>query len=290
MAGDGLMMISARDNVALSLDIHDPGGKVRLQLPEGIDSGAIFSPCQKYRQLLYRRWDSEAARPGYVLWIGMNPSTADGTVDDPTVFKERKYTTRWGYADYRKCNVMDYRATQPSMLLGEGIEPCSEANLPTLLNLASEAALVVLGFGAPHKKLRKYGERVIAELRKLSKPLYCLNVTKDGLPVHPLYQLDSAEPQLYLEDLIRAQGVELEDYLRLALAVLSPFGYGLDGLASSSRVALRFQKPELDRCVELEFSGQSVDVRCQGHEFHETLACRDKAELARFLRSMLPQL
>lgn len=187
----------------LSLDVHDPGGKVRLALPENVDSGAVFSKCQRYRQLLFRRWMSEIARPGYVLWIGMNPSTADGSVDDPTVFKERKFSARWGYADYRKCNVMDYRATKPKMLLDEGVIPCSDENLPAIIEQARGAALVVLGYGAPHKKLRHYGEKVISALRELDIPLYCLNVTKDGLPVHPLYQLDVAEPKLYLEDLFR---------------------------------------------------------------------------------------
>lgn len=173
---------------------HDPGGKVRLALAGDIESHAVFSDCERYRVLLSRRWRSETARPGYVLWIGMNPSTADAKFDDPTVKKERKYTNRWGYSHYVKCNVMDYRATKPKMLLEPGVIPCSEENLKAIIEAAKGASLVMLAFGAPHKKLRIYGERVVDELTKLGIPLYCLAHTKDGLPAHPLYQLDSAVP------------------------------------------------------------------------------------------------
>lgn len=180
---------------------HDPGGKVKISVSEGVESEVVFSECGRYRVLLVRRWDRENAKPGYVLWIGMNPSTADANFDDPTVKKERKYTDRWGFTHYVKCNVMDYRATKPTMLLEEGIIPRSDANLPAIIEAAKGAAMVVLAFGAPHKKLRHYGQEVIAELRKLDIPLYCINVTKDGLPVHPLYQKDDAPPQLYVADL-----------------------------------------------------------------------------------------
>ncbi len=176
---------------------HDPGGKVKIAVSSDIESTAIFSPCGRYRVLLSRRWESPDAKSGYVLWIGMNPSTADANFDDPTVKKERKYTNRWGYAHYMKCNVMDYRATKPKMLLAPDVVPRSEVNLPTIIEAAKGAAIVVLAFGAPHKKLRKYGEEVISELRKLDIPLYCMNYTKDGLPVHPLYQKDDAEPVLF---------------------------------------------------------------------------------------------
>jgi hypothetical protein len=178
--------------------LHDPGGKVKLALEAGIESSAQFSACGKYRVTLTRKWLSETARPGYVLWIGMNPSTADASFDDPTVKKERKFTSRWGYAHYVKCNVMDYRATKPKMLLEPGVIPCSEQNIHAIVSLAKGAALVILAFGAPHKKLRHYGERVVKELRAADVEMYCLGFTKDRLPVHPLYQLDSSEPIKYL--------------------------------------------------------------------------------------------
>lgn len=184
-------MLTRPDN-SLDAAAHDPGGKVRIALEAGIDGGASFSMCGQYRQTLWRLW-SGASLPGFVLWIGMNPSTADGKVDDPTVKKERKFTVKWGFGHYVKCNVMDYRATDPKSLRNPGVVPCSDDNLPVIMALAKEASLVVLAFGSPHKSLRVHGENVVRELRAAGIPMHCLALTKDGLPGHPLYLKDSSE-------------------------------------------------------------------------------------------------
>ena len=56
---------------------HDPGGKVRLRLPDGVIGGATFSECGRYRQALTRDWTPDGIAPRTVLFIGMNPSVAD---------------------------------------------------------------------------------------------------------------------------------------------------------------------------------------------------------------------
>lgn len=171
---------------------HDPGGKVRLRLKDGVTGTAVFSACGRHRTLLTREWEG-AALPGYVLWIGMNPSTAAADVDDPTVFKECKFTRRWGYGSYVKCNVMDYRATHPKMLLAEGVEACSAENLPAIVEAARGAAVVVLAYGALHRKLAHHGEAVAAALKGEGIRLRALAFTKAGHPGHPLYLKDDAE-------------------------------------------------------------------------------------------------
>ena len=62
---------------------HDPGGKVRLRLGEGVRGDAVMSADGRYRQIM-RRWLGETFPEHYILFVGMNPSTADATVDDPT--------------------------------------------------------------------------------------------------------------------------------------------------------------------------------------------------------------
>lgn len=171
---------------------HDPGGKVRLKLKGDVIGDAVFSTCGRYRMLLTRTW-AEAERPGSVLWIGMNPSTAEADVDDPTVFKECKFTRRWGYGRYVKANVMDYRATHPKMLLADDVVPCSPANLPAIVDAARAADVVVLAYGALHKKLARYGEAVRQALRAEGIRLHVLALTKDGHPRHPLYLRDDCE-------------------------------------------------------------------------------------------------
>jgi hypothetical protein len=45
-------------------------------------SGAVFSDCRKFRYALWRMWDGD--KP-LVMIIGLNPSTADEKVNDPTI-------------------------------------------------------------------------------------------------------------------------------------------------------------------------------------------------------------
>lgn len=176
-----------------SPDGHDPGGKVRIGIESDVDGGAYFSTCGRHRHLLWRFWKDGVARPGFAFWIGMNPSTADASVDDPTVKKERKFTKRWGYGGYVKANVMDYRATDQKRLMDPDVIPCTEHNLEVIASVAAQADLVVLAFGSPHKKLRHHGEAVVKLIHGLGKPLHCLALTKEGLPGHPLYLKDTSE-------------------------------------------------------------------------------------------------
>jgi hypothetical protein len=184
--------------------VHDPGGKVRIGLEENVEGGAYFSPDFKHRHLLWRLWKDAVTRPGFAFWIGMNPSTADDSVDDPTVKKERKFTKRWGYGGYVKANVMDYRSTDPKGLRSPGVVPCSEDNLPIIVDIAKQADIVVLAFGAPHKKLRGHGENVVRALHDIGKPMFCLALTKDHLPGHPLYLKDNSELFPYPANLMLA--------------------------------------------------------------------------------------
>lgn len=185
-------MATFSGTVPNSKDSHDPGGKVRIKLRDNIRGGATFSDCGIYRPLLWRDWDG-AVKPGYVLWIGMNPSTADGDVDDPTVRRECDFTMSWGYGSYRKCNVMDMRATQPKSLLAADMIPRSGINLDMIVEQARSADIVVMAFGALHKKLTPYGEEVVRRLELEGIKMSCLGLTGNGSPRHPLYLRKDSE-------------------------------------------------------------------------------------------------
>ncbi len=172
-------------------DRHDPGGKVRIRVAEDVAGDASFSECGRYRQLLTRTYPEGE---GTVLWIGMNPSTAAAEVDDPTVRRESDFSRAWGFRRFVKANVMDFRATKPKDLLDPAVEPCSPANLPAIRAAAAEADLVMLAYGALHKKLRRYGEETVAALRADGRKLFCLALTKDGAPRHPLYLRKDLKP------------------------------------------------------------------------------------------------
>lgn len=163
---------------------HDPGGKVKIPLPDHVTSDATFSTCGRYRQLLMRVWDSDLP---YIMFVGMNPSTADHTHDDPTVRKECAYARKWGYGGLIKCNVMDYRVTNPKGLLASDVTPCSELNLPTITQQLSGVEQVVAAWGKLPNKLKHHADGLHHVLMNHKKTITCLGVNLDGSPKHPLY-------------------------------------------------------------------------------------------------------
>lgn len=165
---------------------HDPGGKVRLNLMAGVKGDAVFSEDGRYRTLM-RRWIGEAFPERYILFIGMNPSTADAMVNDPTCAREWTFAQREGFDAMVKANVGDYRATHPKMLLEPGVEACSPANLPAIRAQAAGAARVVLCHGKLNKALAPAGRALVEALQADGIEIWCFGTNGDGSSKHPLY-------------------------------------------------------------------------------------------------------
>lgn len=165
---------------------HDPGGKVRLRLGEGVRGDAVMSEDGRYRQLM-RRWLGDTFPDRYILFIGMNPSTADATVDDPTCAREWTFARREGFSAMVKCNVGDYRATDPKMLVQPGIVAVSPANIPAIRQAANAAGRIVLCHGKLNKALAPAGRELVQALRTDGLNLWCFGTNADGSPKHPLY-------------------------------------------------------------------------------------------------------
>jgi hypothetical protein len=165
---------------------HDPGGKVRLRLAPGVHGDVQISADGRHRQVM-RRWLGDSFPSRYILFIGMNPSTADATVDDPTCAREWNFARREGFEAMIKCNVGDYRATDPKALLAPGIEAVSPANLPAVLQAARGAEKVVLAHGKLGKALAPAARELTTALLASGTNLWCFGTNKDGSPKHPLY-------------------------------------------------------------------------------------------------------
>ena len=76
---------------------------------------AKLSECRKYRYALWRTWDE--TKP-HVMIIGLNPSTADETKDDPTITRCINFAKSWGYGGVCMANLFAYRATEPTVMKG----------------------------------------------------------------------------------------------------------------------------------------------------------------------------
>jgi hypothetical protein len=166
---------------------HDPGGKVRLKLPEGVTGTATFSDCGRYRQTLSRDWTPQGQEPRAILFIGMNPSVAAAEVSDPTCHRELIFAQDWGFTRYLKGNILDWRATSPRDIPADPDLACSPDNIPALIEMAKEAEVIVMAYGKLHKRFAPLTEKVIHAMAATDKPLCCLGLNKDGSAKHPLY-------------------------------------------------------------------------------------------------------
>ena len=174
------------DLFGTSTEAHDPGGKVRLRLGAGVKGDAVMSEDGRYRQRM-RRWLGDEFPKDCIVFIGMNPSTADASVDDPTCAREWTFAQREGFSGMVKCNVGDYRATDPKSLLVPGVVAVSDANLPTIREAARGAGRVVLCHGKLNKALAPAGRALVEALQADGLELWCFGKNADGSPKHPLY-------------------------------------------------------------------------------------------------------
>lgn len=146
------------------------------------DAGAQFSPCRRWRYLLWRRWD--AAKPA-ANFLMLNPSTADERQLDPSCTRARGYAERWGYGALIVTNVFGWRATDPARMKAVR-DPVGPANDAAIVRAAREAAIVVCAWGN-HAGHRERAAAVLALLREARIPLHYLRLNGGGHPAHPLY-------------------------------------------------------------------------------------------------------
>jgi len=168
-------------------DKHDPGGKVRIKLSDGVRGEAVFSDCGRYRQSLIRDWTPEDEIPKSVLFVGMNPSTADAFASDPTVMRETVFSADWGFTRYLKANVLDWRATNPMDLPKDPQMACSQDNRWAISRMADEVDEIIMAYGRLPKVFQSVVEDIIEICRRSGKPMFCLGRNKDGSAKHPLY-------------------------------------------------------------------------------------------------------
>lgn len=124
--------------------------------------------------------------------IGLNPSTADEVIDDPTLRRCTGYASAWGFGSLYVCNLFAYRATNPRVLrtCSDPVGPENDRWIARVENLAD---LVLAGWGNEGN----YLGRDQSVLKGLSKPVYCLAKNQNGAPKHPLYCRKDIQPVIY---------------------------------------------------------------------------------------------
>ena len=148
-------------------------------------SGAVFSDCRKYRYALWRMWD---ANKPLVMIIGLNPSTADETGNDPTITRCISFARSWRYGAVCVTNLFGFRATAPSELKAYH-DPIGKENDAWVHEMAKEAAIKVAAWGNHGKFLN----RSVDFLSSLDQ-LHFIQMNKSGEPAHPLYLKAELKP------------------------------------------------------------------------------------------------
>ena len=144
-----------------------------------VNKNATFSDCRKYRYALSRTWNGKKKT---ILFIGLNPSTANEKIDDPTIRRCINYAQNWGYGSLLMVNLFAYRATMPSELKNVK-NPIGNDNDLHIIELSKKADIAVAAWGNEGTLLNRD-----KEVKKILPNLMCLKINKSGQPAHPLYQ------------------------------------------------------------------------------------------------------
>jgi hypothetical protein len=163
-------------------------------MTDDVRRGAILSECGRYRYTLTREWGGENSP--CVAFVGLNPSTADHMVDDPTLRRCVAFARAWGFGRMMLVNLYAWRETVPSDMftLGRmGVDIVGPVN-DTWLDVAMQSSpCVVAAWGS-----NPYAAARAQEVRSRFKGrLWYLRLTKNGSPEHPLYLPGHLTPQPY---------------------------------------------------------------------------------------------
>lgn len=152
---------------------------------------AIFSEDRKFRYVLTRIWDSD--KPP-IVFIMLNPSTADEYKLDPTNRRVVNYCKNWGYGKLITLNLFALRSTDPKKLY-EVEDPVGPLNDFYIKNICQQVKFIIAGWGT-HGTLHKRNDDVFALINAEGR-IFSLEQTKEGHPKHPLYVKRSVIPIPY---------------------------------------------------------------------------------------------
>lgn len=148
---------------------------------------ATFSPCRKYRYVLTRIWDTEKPK---VMFVGLNPSTANEDTDDPTIRRVIGFAKTLGFGGLYMLNLFAYVTAYPAELL-QCDDPVN-SNDYYLRHYHLHTEKVIFCWG--NFDVGSRDKEVIAMFPKA----YCLGRNANGSPKHPLYLKQDTQLELFI--------------------------------------------------------------------------------------------
>jgi hypothetical protein len=155
----------------------------------------------EYRYNLTR--DLGEGRDAVLVWVMLNPSTADETLDDPTIRRVKSFTAREGYRKLEVVNLFALRSTDPGGLLSHP-DPRGPDNKLAIRGALGRAGGIVLAWGSwwdtQSRRSRGGGlPRLNVEgmAGEYGLTPMCLGKTLAGQPRHPLYVKGDTPLEVY---------------------------------------------------------------------------------------------
>lgn len=157
------------------------------------DDGKGIDGLGSHRYHLCRRFVKVTSDNVPLVFVMLNPSTANALKDDHTIRKCIGFATRWrGFTRLDVVNLFSYRSREPLHLRSTAGAEGDPENLQYVITQAQRAAMVVCAWGV-HGQLRGRGEAVRKRLAQ-DVELHHLGLTSGGHPYHPLMLSYSTEP------------------------------------------------------------------------------------------------
>ena len=187
MLEDGIFRAAGEhtERITVACTAGRTGRPVRIDLTEICGdftmNSADFSADRKYRYVLRREIGSSARR---VVFVMLNPSSADEDRNDPTVRRCVGFARRWGFGALEVVNLFALVSTDPNGLSNVD-DPVGPRNDAAIRSALQSAATVVLAWGDKGLRHRDRADAVIAMAREAGTPC-CFGMTKEGAPRHPL--------------------------------------------------------------------------------------------------------
>ena len=159
-----------------------------------METSAVISDCGKYRYELHREWDKKKKT---VLFIMLNPSTADIHNNDLTTIRCMNFAKKWGYGGIMIGNIYPFRAKRPKhlrqwmkMRFKEDYPEIDRYNKDHVYEMAEQTDLIVCAWGCNHPGMPDFLEIGEYPLREL----HYLELCKDNItPKHPLGNISKDE-------------------------------------------------------------------------------------------------
>lgn len=168
-----------------------------MKMPSDMRRHATISDCCQFRYRLWRKW----AIGSPLLFVMLNPSTADGLQDDATIRRCYGFAARAGFGELEVVNLYAYRATKPAELKAAGY-PVGPENDQHIREAVLDAAAVCVAWGANVAGLSRPAE-ALTLLRDLGVNVKCLRITRSGYPQHPLMLPSDCSLQSFNTDTIQ---------------------------------------------------------------------------------------